>query len=100
MQKLIYKDEVYYYERWKHDSQFTTQYGIKIRVERKGFWKWLFPYKTIIKAKGYSYIDDGLMCERIDVWKTKISDLNKHPKPLIINCSDEITSLYKNERKS
>ena len=58
MDQLIYRNRTYFIKRKSVLCYHNLQYRLKVSIEREGFWRWLFPYKTIIKAKGYSYVED------------------------------------------
>lgn len=90
MKKLIYKDDVYYFKQ----SDYYSIHYIKIYIKRETFWKFLFPYVRIAHESGLHPITISKMCDLINEWKKTVSKHNKESKPLVIDCSDEITSLY------
>lgn len=97
LQKLIYKDEVYFVER-KYSKLYTQiENFLYVYIKRTGFWSFLFPYKRIIKEeiRKSDLEKDYYLIKFIDNW---LFPKERASKTLVIDCSPEITTLFKNEK--
>ena len=93
MKTVIYKDEKYFYKKIKiKDGYKNTR--LVVYIPREGVLFKIFPYKKIgYKDDKYSkLIGTEALVKIIDLYHTSNEYIES--KPLVIDCSPEVTELY------
>jgi hypothetical protein len=96
MNKFWYKDELFYYEiDYSKTRDYVDSY-ISIYKLREGFWRHLSKYKRLL----YQEFGKGNFKSDEQILKVYARKLDKHIskiKPIMIDCSKEITTLFSDD---